>query len=144
MSHEHDMIAALLDYTTKYAETNDEPAGGDCRRLIAGAEAYLRTVSSPSVPPQAVIPRFALMHSGSNPLRYQAEAVRTGDAGIYQEVRISVFDREDICVADTLVGLTEAGEIRVLITADGDGDNEHQIAIFPTRGAANAIEGWEG
>lgn len=144
MNQERDMIAALLDYTSKHAESNDEPEGGDCRQVIARAEAYLRTSTLLAAPRHGTVPRFRLMHSGMNPHQYEVEASRTGDAGIYEEVRISVFDRYANCVADTLVGLTENGEVRVLVTADGDGNNEHRIAIYPTRRADDAIERWEG
>lgn len=144
MNDERDMIDALLDYAIKHAEANNEPEEGDCRQVIARAQAYLRAPRSFSVPQHGGVPRFRLMHSGTNPHHYEAEAARTGDAGVYEEVRISVFDRNASCVADALVGLTEDGEVRVLVTTDGNGDNEHQIAIFPTRGADTAIERWEG
>lgn len=144
MNPDQDIIAGLLDYTIKYAEVNGEPEGGDCRQVIARAEACLRATTSLPAQQHGTVPRFRLMHSGMNPHRYEAEASRTGDAGIYEEVRISVFDRYANCVADTLVGLTENGEVRVLVTADGDGNNEHRIAIYPTRRADDAIERWEG
>ncbi|WP_321967218.1 hypothetical protein [Burkholderia cepacia] len=144
MNLDQDIIAGLLDYTIKYAEVNGEPEGGDCRQVIARAEACLRATTSLAAQQHGTVSRFRLMHSGINPHQYEAEVARTGDAGIYEEVRISVFDRDANCVADTLVGLTEHGEVRVLVTAGGDGDNEHQIAVFPTRSADTAIERWEG
>lgn len=140
MTHEQDMIATLLEYAMKYAETNNEPEGGDCRQAIARALGYLGSPAAPVDPQRDGVPRFELMHSGANPLRYQAEAIRTGDAGIYEEVRISVFDCSDSCVADTLVGLTEAGELRVLVTSDADGDGDHRIAVYPTRSADTAVD----
>ncbi|KVV40762.1 hypothetical protein WT27_12585 [Burkholderia territorii] len=144
MTHEQDMIATLLEYAMKYAETNDEPEGGDCRQAIALAQRYLRSPTATVAPQQDAVPRFELMHSGANPHRYQAEAIRTGDAGIYEEVRVSVFDCNDTCVADALVGLTEAGELRVLVTTDADGDGDHRIAVYPTRSAAAAVDAhWE-
>ncbi|KKI35976.1 hypothetical protein VI03_24605 [Burkholderia vietnamiensis] len=144
MTHEQDMIATLLEYAMKYAETNNEPEGGDCQRAIARAQGYLGSPAAPVGPQRDAVPRFELTHSGANPHRYHAEAIRTGDAGIYDEVRVSVFDCNDTCVADALVGLTEAGELRVLVTTDADGDGDHRIAIYPTRSAGAAVDAhWE-
>ena len=89
------------------------------------------------------IPRFPLMNGGKNPENYTAEASRTGDAGIYNEVRIGVFKESDnVCLADVLVGLNDAGEPRILVTADGNGDNEAAFVIYPLRPAEEALSSW--
>lgn len=70
-----------------------------------------------------------------------AEASWTGDKGLYEEVRVSVFDKAKDCVADVLVTLDQEGnEPRVLITSGGDGDGDKNIAVFPMRPASDAVE----
>lgn len=87
------------------------------------------------------IPRFTLKHGGKS-FGYVAEAARTGDDGIYDEVRIGVFksDAPNVCVADVLVGLTEDGEIRFLATTDGEGDGDARVAIYPQRRHDQAVD----
>ena len=95
-----------------------------------------------------MIERFSLCHTGNNPESFTAEAGRTGDyepdtgRSIYEEVRIGLFrgDSTD-CVADILVGLTETGEPRVIVSADGNGDS-HAFALYPMRKADVASERW--
>lgn len=87
------------------------------------------------------IPRFKLLHSGENPNEYTVDVSRTGDTGIYEELRVGVFKGDGKeCLADVLVGLTEGGEPRVMITAGGDGENEHAFAVYPLRDADEALE----
>jgi hypothetical protein len=85
------------------------------------------------------ITRFKLLHDGNNSAGYSAEASRTGDAGIYEEVRISIF-HEDDCVADVLAGLSSDGEPRILVTHGGDGDGDHRIAVYPLREISKAVD----
>ncbi len=85
------------------------------------------------------IPRMALRNGGSNPNGYTAEATYTGDPGIYDELRISIFDREDDCVGDVLVGLTTEGEPRVLVTTGNAGDGDHNVSIYPCRHIDDAV-----
>lgn len=82
--------------------------------------------------------RCEAMHSGLNPQGVRLEGSLTGDPGIYQEMRISAFKGEE-CIGDVLVGLDENGELRVMVTADGDGDDEHQVHVFPQRPAEDAV-----
>ena len=82
--------------------------------------------------------RCEAMHSGQNPQGIRLEGELTGDPGIYQEMRISAFKGKE-CIGDILVGLDEAGELRVMATADNAGDDDHQILIFPQRPADDAV-----
>ncbi len=79
------------------------------------------------------------IHLGTNPQGLRLEASLTGDWGIFQEIRISAF-KGDGCVGDVLVGLNDKGELRVLVTTDGDGDEEHPVAVFPQRRLDEAVE----
>lgn len=106
------------------------------------ADAFFRSMGH--VDASVAIPRFNMLHSGDNPGGYTAEASRTGDAGIYEEVRIGIFkggDRE--CLGDVLVGLTEEGEPRVLVTTDGKGEEEASFVIYPLRPADEACLRWD-
>lgn len=88
------------------------------------------------------IPLFKLLHSGKNDGGYTVEATRTGDKGIYEEVRVSVFDNTNDCCADILVTLEDKGmgAPKILITADGNGEGDHQILIRPMKPAVEAVE----
>lgn len=45
---------------------------------------------------------------------------------------------------DVLVGLNEDGELRVLVSTDGDSD-AHTIAMYPIRRKRKAVDvNWEG
>lgn len=87
----------------------------------------------------AGIPRMALRNERNNPHGYTVEACYTGDPGIYDELRISIFDREDDCVGDVLVGLSADGEPHVLVTADNDGDDDHPVTVYPCRAIDDAV-----
>lgn len=89
---------------------------------------------------RATIPEFTLLNDGSNPHGYRACAAQSGDRGIYEEVRIGVFHPDGHCVGDVLVGLTSDGEPRVMLTSNGNGDDEPSHAFYPMRDAARAIE----
>lgn len=89
---------------------------------------------------RAIIPEFTLLNDGSNPQGYRACAARSGDRGIYEEVRIGIFHPDGHCVGDVLVGLTADGEPRVMLTSDGNGDDEPSHAFYPLREPENAIE----
>lgn len=82
--------------------------------------------------------RFDLANAGENPGGYSADAARSGDKGIYNEIRAGIY-HGDVCVADVLIGINPAGEPRVMCTVNGDGDNGQQIAIFPLRSADDAV-----
>lgn len=82
---------------------------------------------------------FLLRNNGMNVGDYQVEARYTGDPGINDEARISVLHGTE-CVADVLVGLTETGEPRVLVTTGGDGDGDHTVKLYPLRTLKDAVE----
>lgn len=87
------------------------------------------------------IPRFTLLNSGNNAGGYTAEASLTGDSGIYEEVRISAFNKEGDCCADVLLTLSDSGNGApvVYVTANGDGNGDHQITIRPLLPANEAV-----
>lgn len=100
---------------------------------LEGRLAQLQSSQSRCISP------FALVHGGRG--SYVADASRTGEAGIYEELRIGIFKGDGKeCVGDVLVGLNESGEPRVLITASAEGEECHQIAVFPLRPATEAVE----
>lgn len=82
------------------------------------------------------------LHSGQNPQGLGIQAHPCGDAELYHELRVGVYKKDD-CLADILVGLTEAGEIRVLISAGNDASTQ-KIAVYPQRELHEAIDPtWE-
>lgn len=82
--------------------------------------------------------RVLLRHSGVD-AQLTAEMAYTGDAGVYDEARVSIVNATGECVADLVVGLDTSGELRVLATANSDGDGDHPIAIYPLRGIVDAV-----
>lgn len=83
--------------------------------------------------------RIKALYDGKNPRNIFLEAEETGDPDIYQEIRVGAFKSRD-CVADILVGLNDRGEVRVLITTEGEGDGDPAIAVYPERSLREAIE----
>ena len=82
---------------------------------------------------------FPALHQSHNPQGIVLRAERTGDAGIYQEISVQAL-KAGKPVADILVGLDEHGELRVLITSDGDGESDHAIAVYPSRPKNKMVE----
>jgi len=80
-----------------------------------------------------------LANGGANPQGLKVEASYTGDPGIYDEVSVSVFDRSGLCVGDVIVGLSSDGELRVAITANSAGDDNHPISVYPMRSTDDAV-----
>ena len=71
--------------------------------------------------------------------RYEA-MVEHIDEGGFREVALSVH-RGTRCVADVYVTVDEAArELIVYITADGDGQGDHDIIVRPLRPAPVAVE----
>lgn len=103
------------------------------RRAFAAVEKLVRDGGE--------IPAFKLLHSGKNVGGYAAEATRTGDKGIYEEIRVSIFDKNNDCCADILVTLEDEGKgaPKVLITADGDGEGDHLILVQPMKAVTDAV-----
>jgi hypothetical protein len=84
------------------------------------------------------LPTFELMNEGKNPEGYTANAIRSGDSGIYNEISVCIFNKESKCIGDILIGLTQHGEPRVLVSKDGDCDGD-KIAVYPLRKQENMI-----
>jgi hypothetical protein len=79
---------------------------------------------------------FPARNAGKNPKGIMLRAEPTGDPGNYQEIAFRAF-RKAKATADFLVGLDQGGNLRVLITADGDGDGDHAIAVYPEKPFGN-------
>lgn len=84
--------------------------------------------------------RIDLFSCGENPQKLTAEVALAGDDSWHQALRVSVINAAGECVGDVYVGLSDQGELRVLLTADGKGDDAHSIAVYPQRPAASAVE----
>ena len=82
---------------------------------------------------------FPAMNGGKNPKGITLRAEPTGDRGIYQEMAVRAF-QDGKAIGDVLVGLDAKGDLRVLVTADGDGDSDHALALYPERTAENMVE----
>jgi len=98
--------------------------------------------------------RVELLYQGKNEDRIMADAaieensveensVENRDG--YREIRIACFkpgqDAGMDCIADVFVGLCDTGEVRVLLSLEGDGD-AHQLAVYPERKRKDAVEDW--
>lgn len=82
---------------------------------------------------------FPALNGGKNLKGIVLRAEPTGDRGIYQEIAVRAR-RNGKAIGDVLVGLDDKGNLRVLVTADGDGESDHALALFPERGAADMVE----
>jgi hypothetical protein len=84
---------------------------------------------------------FPAQNAGNNPKGIVLRAEPTGDSSIYQEIAVRAF-RKGKAIADILVGLDQNGNLRVLVTADGDGNGDHAFAVYPEKriGEGYAVE----
>jgi hypothetical protein len=73
---------------------------------------------------------------------YTVRGEFSGDAGIYDELRVSIFNPQDECVGDAFFTLTEDGEPRALLTTKGNGDGDHDLVWFPLRETGKAVESY--
>lgn len=73
---------------------------------------------------------FPARNAGKNPKAVRLRAEASGDGTDYREIAVRAF-RGSKAVADILVGLDAHGNLRVVCTANGEGDGNHAVAIFP-------------
>lgn len=82
------------------------------------------------------------VHTGvAHPFTVEAAVETNGEAAKsdYREIRVGFFDPEKKCVADIFIGVSEAGEPRVMITA-GDGEGDQNFTVFPLREREKPVE----
>jgi len=72
------------------------------------------------------------MNNAKNSKGIVPRAEPSGDAGSYQEIAVRAF-RKGKTIAYILVGLDRCGNLHVLVTANGDGDGEHAVAVYPEK-----------
>lgn len=73
--------------------------------------------------------------------KYKVVAEPAGDGDAYLELRVGFFDEQGKCVADAYFTVdSETGEPRILITADGEGDGDPAIEIFPLRSVEAVVK----
>lgn len=82
---------------------------------------------------------FIAMHDGKNPQKVMFSIERTGDPGVYNEVGIAAIGNNQ-CVAYILIGINEAGEVRILTTSNEEGDGDHTVAIYPQRSGQDIVD----
>jgi hypothetical protein len=73
---------------------------------------------------------FAARNGGKNPKAVRLRAEPSGDGNDYREIAVRAF-RGTEAIADLVVGLDVHGNLRVVCTANGDGDGDHAVALFP-------------
>ena len=73
---------------------------------------------------------FAARNGGKNPKAVRLRAEPSGDGNDYREIAVRAF-RGTEALADLVVGLDVHGNLRVVCTANGDGDGDHAVALFP-------------
>ena len=73
---------------------------------------------------------FAARNGGKNPKAVRLRAEPSGDGKDYREIAVRAF-RGPKAIADMVVGLDVHGNLRVVCTANGEGDGDHAVALFP-------------
>jgi hypothetical protein len=73
---------------------------------------------------------FAARNGGKNPKAVRLRAEPSGDGHDYCEIAVRAF-RGPEAIADMVVGLDTHGNLRVVCTANGEGDGDHAVALFP-------------
>lgn len=73
---------------------------------------------------------FSARNAGKNPKAIRLRAEPSGDGEGYREIAVRAF-RGPEAIADILVGLDARGNLRVVCTANGEGDGAHAVAFFP-------------
>lgn len=73
---------------------------------------------------------FPARNAGKNPKAIRLRAEPSGDGSSYREIAVRAFRGSEV-IADILVGLDTHGNLRVVCTANGEGDGDHAVAFFP-------------
>lgn len=82
---------------------------------------------------------LAAKNDGKNPKAIRLRAEPSGDGASYQEIAVRAF-RGSKAIADILVGLDIHGNLRVVCTANGRGDGDHAVALFPELAAEEMVK----
>jgi len=81
---------------------------------------------------------FAARNGGKNPKAVRLRAEPSGDGSDYREIAVRAF-RGSEAIADMVVGLDAHGNLRVVCTADGEGDGDHVVVLFPELPAGEMV-----
>lgn len=81
---------------------------------------------------------FPAANAGKNPKAIRLRAGPSGDGAAYREIAVRAF-RGSKAIADILVGLDASGNLRVVCTANGEGDGNHALTIFPELPATEMV-----
>ncbi len=81
---------------------------------------------------------FFARNGGRNPQAIRLRAEPSGDGENYQEIAIRAFRGRD-AIADLVVGPNSDGNLRVVCTADGRGDGDRAVALFPGLAAGQMV-----
>jgi len=73
---------------------------------------------------------FAVKNGGQNPKAIKLRAEPSGEGTSYQEIAVRAF-RGSEAIADIVVGLDTHGNLRLVCTANGEGNGDHAITLFP-------------
>lgn len=76
-----------------------------------------------------------------DPTKYKVVAEPAGEKDAYHELRVGFFDEKGKCVADAYFTVdSDTGEPRILITADGEGESDPAIEVFPLRSVEAVVK----
>ena len=81
---------------------------------------------------------FSAKNGGKNSKAVHLRAEPSGDGNDYQEIAVRAF-RGPKAIADMVVGLDAHGNLRVVCTANGEGDGDHAVALFPELPAGEMV-----
>jgi len=81
---------------------------------------------------------FTSRNGGNNPKGVRLRAEPSGDGNDYREIAVRAF-RGRKAIADMVVGLDVYGNLRVVCTANGEGDGDHAVALFPELPAGEMV-----
>lgn len=109
----------------------DPDAMAEIRKFAEGLHAAEQRVLQKARYTDQAFEVYAL-HGGTNPREIMLEASTAGDPGVFHEINVSAHIGER-CIADIVIGIDESGEVRILSTVCGHGENDHTIAVYPER-----------
>jgi len=82
---------------------------------------------------------YPARNAGQNPKAIRLRAEPSGDGRNYREIAVRAF-RGSKAIADILVGLDAHGNLRVVCTANGKGDADHLVSLFPELSAGEMMK----
>lgn len=123
-----DSASSVQEYLAKFADLNDEPEGGDCRKLLASIERQLAPMSSSAAEPSRAVPTQGLLEQ----MRSVLDRLANG------EDFNAVVEQTGI-TAKVTEALADQGKPCYVVIQEGGSSDELYVNAYDDQASADAF-----